>query len=103
MSLAEPRSTCLLTTARNLPVASLICGHIIMVSGLTSRGRASKPTDNTYIETFNGFFRYECLNIHWFASLSEARRLIKAWRRDYNDSCPHMALKRPGFSGGSYL
>lgn len=51
-----------------------------------------KPTDNAYIETFNGSFRDECLNLHWFASIVEARRLIEAWRRDYNESRPHMAL-----------
>lgn len=54
--------------------------------------RPGKPTDNAYIETFNGSFRDECLNVHWFASLSEARRLIEAWRRDYNISRPHIAL-----------
>ena len=54
--------------------------------------RPGKPTDNAFIETFNGSFRDECLNIHWFASISEARRLIEAWRRDYNESRPHMAL-----------
>lgn len=54
--------------------------------------RPGKPTDNAYIETFNGLLRDECLNIHWFASLPEAKRLIEAWRRDYNDSRLHMAL-----------
>jgi putative transposase len=54
--------------------------------------RPGKPTDNAYIETFNGSFRDECLNLHWFASLCEARRLIEAWRRDYNESRPHSAL-----------
>ena len=54
--------------------------------------RPGKPTDNAYIETFNGSFRDECLNVHWFATIEEARSLIEAWRRDYNDSRPHMAL-----------
>lgn len=54
--------------------------------------RPGKPTDNAYIETFNGSQRDECLNLHWFASISEARRLIEAWRVDYNVSRPHMAL-----------
>ena len=35
--------------------------------------RPGTPTDNAYIETFNGSFRDECLNIHWFQSLAEAR------------------------------
>ena len=54
--------------------------------------RPGKPTDNAHIETFNGSLRDECLNVHWFASLAEAKRLIEAWRRDYNVSRPHMAL-----------
>ncbi|MBL8645975.1 MAG: transposase [Sphingosinicella sp.] len=54
--------------------------------------RPGKPTDNAYIEIFNGSFRDECLNVHWFASLPEARRLIEAWRQDYNASRPHMGL-----------
>jgi putative transposase len=51
-----------------------------------------KPRDNVYIETFNGSLRDECLNIHWFRSIAEARRPIEAWRRDHNDSRPHSAL-----------
>jgi putative transposase len=55
--------------------------------------RPGKPTDNCFIETFNGALRDECLNIHWFASLAEARAVVEAWRRDYNESRPHMALQ----------
>lgn len=54
--------------------------------------RPGKPTDNCYVETFNGSFRDECLNLHWFESLEEAKVIIEAWRRDYNESRPHMAL-----------
>ncbi|WP_408639654.1 IS3 family transposase [Roseomonas populi] len=54
--------------------------------------RPGKPTDNAFIETFNGSLRDECLNLHWFETLAEARREIEAWRRDYNESRPHMAL-----------
>ncbi|MBP0447453.1 IS3 family transposase [Roseomonas sp. SSH11] len=54
--------------------------------------RPGKPTDNAFIETFNGSLRDECLNLHWFETLTEARREIEAWRRDYNESRPHMAL-----------
>lgn|GEM_PF-6522759 len=53
--------------------------------------RPGKPTDNSFIETFNGSLRNECLNLHWFDSLAEAKREIEAWRRDYNESRPHMA------------
>lgn len=52
-----------------------------------------KPTQNAYIESFNGKFRDECLNEHWFASLAEARFLINSWRRDYNERRPHSSLK----------
>jgi putative transposase len=55
--------------------------------------QAGKPTQNAYIESFNGKFRDECLNEHWFGSLAEARVLIAAWRRDYNQSRPHSALE----------
>jgi putative transposase len=54
--------------------------------------RPGKPTDNAFIETFNGSLRDECLNLHWFDTLAEAKALIEAWRRDYNESRPHMAL-----------
>jgi putative transposase len=55
--------------------------------------QAGKPTQNAYIESFNGKFRDECLNEHWFATLAEARVLINEWRRDYNERRPHSALE----------
>ena len=55
--------------------------------------RPGKPTDNCFIETFNGSLRDECLNVHWFESLKEAKEKIEAWRRDYNESRPHQALR----------
>jgi putative transposase len=51
-----------------------------------------KPVQNAYIESFNGKMRDECLNEHWFVSVGEARETIEAWRRDYNEVRPHMAL-----------
>jgi len=54
--------------------------------------RPGKPTDNCHIETFNGSFRDECLNLHWFETLEEAKAIIEAWRRDYNESRPHSTL-----------
>ena len=54
--------------------------------------RPGKPTDNAHIETFNGSLRDECLNLHWFETIADARRIIERWRRDYNESRPHMAL-----------
>ena len=54
--------------------------------------RPGKPTDNAFVESFNGTFRAECLNTHWFADMKEARTLIEAWRKEYNDSGPHASL-----------
>jgi putative transposase len=51
-----------------------------------------KPTQNAFIESFNGRFRDECLNQHWFLDLADARQIIEAWRIDYNSSRPHSAL-----------
>ncbi len=52
-----------------------------------------KPTQNAYIESFNGRFRDECLNEHEFTTLAEARAIIEEWRLDYNVSRPHRALQ----------
>ncbi len=54
--------------------------------------RPGKPNDNPYIESFNGKFRDECLNEHWFTSLDDARTTIEQWRRDYNQVRPHSSL-----------
>ena len=51
-----------------------------------------KPMQNGYLESFNGKFRDECLNIHWFRTLADARRLIEDWRESYNTERPHSAL-----------
>ena len=54
--------------------------------------RPGKPIDNAYIESFNGSYRDECLNINWFLSLQDAREKIEEWRRDYNEWRPHSSL-----------
>ena len=51
-----------------------------------------KPNQNGHLESFNGKFRDECLNVHWFASLAHARAIISAWKEDYNTQRPHSAL-----------
>lgn len=51
-----------------------------------------KPQQNAYIESFNGKFRDECLNEHWFMSMRHARQLIEEWRQDYNTQRPHSAI-----------
>ena len=52
-----------------------------------------KPMQNASIESFNGRFREECLDQGWFTSLAEARRIIEAWRLDYNLRRPHTSLR----------
>lgn len=54
--------------------------------------RPGKPNENAYIESFNGKFRDECLNEHWFISMAHARRIIEAWRVEYNTERPHSSL-----------
>jgi putative transposase len=54
--------------------------------------RPGKPIENAYVESFNGKFRDECLNEHWFLSVAEARTIIEAWRHDYNTVRPHGSL-----------
>jgi putative transposase len=92
-----------IATERGLPEA------IVLDNGPEFRGRAlaawseergvrlefiqpGKPVQNAYIESFNGRLRDECLNANWFTSLSDARRKIETWRRDYNEQRPHSSL-----------
>ena len=51
-----------------------------------------KPTQNAFVESFNGKFRNECLNCYWFKSMKEVRRHIEYWVDDYNNRRPHMSL-----------
>ena len=55
---------------------------------------AGKPTQNAYIESFNGKFRDECLNDHYFNNLAHARAVIAERRRDYNEARPHSSIGR---------
>ena len=52
-----------------------------------------KPQQNGYVESFNGRLRDECLNAHLFPSLAAAKRIIEAWRTDYNTVRPHSSLR----------
>ncbi|WP_374684898.1 transposase [Mesorhizobium sp. J428] len=45
--------------------------------------RPGKPTDNAFIESFNGKFQAECLNAHRFLSLDDARAKMEEWCQDY--------------------
>ena len=53
-----------------------------------------KPTQNAFVESFNGKFRDYCLNLHWFRSLEEARFQIDTWRKHCNEERPHGSLGR---------
>lgn len=54
--------------------------------------RPGKPVDNAYMESFNGKFRDECLNLNWFMSVSHARAIAEDHRLDYNNERPHSSL-----------
>ena len=60
--------------------------------------RPGKPTDNSFVESFNGSLRDECLNVNWFESMDDAKQSIEAWRVEYNESRPHMGLAGLGRS-----
>jgi transposase InsO family protein len=73
------------------------CGRALLTwaheRGLTLRLiTPGKPTQNAYVESFNGRFRDECLNEHWFTSVAHAQVVIEAWRREYNEERPKKAL-----------
>ena len=55
--------------------------------------RPGKPTDNAFIESFNGKFRQECLNSDWFLSLEDAKSKIQKWRLEYNEFRPHSGIQ----------
>jgi putative transposase len=54
--------------------------------------RPGKPVENGLIESFNGRLRDECLNVHLFWSMEDARTKLEEWRLDYNTVRPHSAL-----------
>ena len=58
--------------------------------GTKDGGRS--PVDNAYMESFNGKFRDECLNLHWFTSVGHARAIAEEHRLDYNNERPHSSL-----------
>ena len=73
------------------------CGRAMLTwahtQGLTLRLiEPGKPNQNAYIESFNGRFRDECLNEHWFTTLAHAQALIEAWRCEYNEERPKKGL-----------
>ena len=53
-----------------------------------------KPTQNAFVESFNGKFREYCLDLNWFASIAGARATIDSWKMHYNHVRPHRSLGR---------
>jgi len=51
-----------------------------------------RPVQNTFVESFHGKLRDECLNASWFGNLFEARAKIAAWKEEYNEERPHSSL-----------
>jgi len=51
-----------------------------------------RPMDNGFIESFNGSLRDEFLQLHWFETLEQARKLLSIWREEYNEIRPHSSL-----------
>ena len=54
--------------------------------------QAGKPTQNAFVESLNGKSRDECLNVHWFDDLTDAKEKMQAWQDDYNENPPHRSL-----------
>ena len=74
-----------------------VCGRAMLTwahtRGVTLRLiEPGKPNQNAYVESFNGRFRDECLNEHWFTSLAHTQVLIETWRREYNEERPKQGL-----------
>ncbi|MCX7894287.1 MAG: integrase core domain-containing protein, partial [Burkholderiales bacterium] len=53
-----------------------------------------RPMQNGFIGSFNGKFRDECFNEHWFMSLAQAREVIGVWRRGHNEVGSHSSCGR---------
>jgi putative transposase len=51
-----------------------------------------KPTQNAFVESFNGRLRDECLNEELFSSMTDVRQKLAAWQADYNQFRPHTSL-----------
>jgi putative transposase len=50
------------------------------------------PWENPFVESFNGRFRDECLNVEEFFDLPEAQLVVEQWRIEYNTFRPHSSL-----------
>ena len=73
--------------------ASMLSQILLPAPDAKSLIQPGKPTQNGFIESFNGRFRNECLNEHWFSDIVHAIKTINEWRQYYNVHRPHTALK----------
>jgi hypothetical protein len=88
MSLTDPDARSMSTSGRG----SGVVGYNVQVVVDTEHLIITHEVTNVVIELFNGKFRAECLNAHWFMSLDDARRKCEAWRRDYNEERHHSTV-----------
>ena len=72
--------------SRDLDLWAYTCGVTLDFS------RPGKPTDNAFIEAFNGRLRAQCLNTHWFLTFADAAEKMEDWLRYYNEDRPHGAI-----------
>jgi len=73
-------------------IAKAVQGWIAQKGAKTIYIQPGSPWENAYIESFNGRFRDECLNMEVFKNGDEAREVIEAWRHEYNERRPHSSL-----------
>jgi putative transposase len=73
-------------------VSKAILSFIVAQGISTALIEPGKPWQNAVTESFNGKFRDECLSLEWFRSRAEAKVIIEAWRRHYNEVRPHSSL-----------
>ena len=63
-----------------------------IVAAVKQHDLGVSPTDKARIESLNGPLRDECLNVYWFDDLTDARKKLQAWQREYNETRPHRSL-----------
>ena len=73
-------------------VSKALVSWIVTQGIRTALIEPGKPWQNGVSESFNGKFRDECLSLEWFRSRAEAKAIIEAWRRHYNEVRPHSSL-----------